>query len=110
MRVFKDTRGNWKACETHKLGGAFELDVTTFKRDGGAIVTIATVHKRDGGFLVHRMHQDYSDRIGIARFRATERAIGEHHAAMVKQAGGIETILQCARAHHRADLAETATS
>ena len=104
----RDVRNNWRTSEEHELGNGLVLTITTHKVSSGSIVTSASVLKREGGFMVHAMYQDFSKRLGIAQFRATPKAMGEHHDACIKDAGGLDSLIKEAKCHHRAELAVAA--
>jgi len=93
--IRKNMRGNWMVTEVHEVGERRRLTVRTCKRDSGSIDTVASVATRDpldDRFLIHAVHKDFYKRIGSSRFRATSKAVEEHHVAMVEQAGGLETL------------------
>lgn len=104
MGLRKSDSGGYRYDESHELGDDLVLTIGTYKTASGSITTVASVAKRDGYFITHRVHQDYWDRIGLAKFRATAKNIEEHHKEMVRQAGGLDTIMACAKCHHREDL------
>lgn len=98
-RTSKDMHGNWRTTEEHKINEKLVLIVSTHKVLGGPIATSATVHEHDDKFLVHAVGTHFSKRIGLHKFRATEKAIEQHHVAMVKEAGGIDALIAEAKAH-----------
>jgi len=95
-QVFRDFRKQLKAVDRIALDGEKILEIETSKSQAG-IDTTATVLIREGKFLQHRLFQDYFERIGEMKSRATEKAIVSLHAASMSN---LETIKAKALAHY----------
>ncbi len=80
---YKSIRG-WEAKSEFPLPENKVLVFLTMKRSSGALVTTARVNKIEGQFQVSAM-SDFSYNVLSTTLRASEKAVGEQHAAALRK-------------------------